>query len=737
MMVYNSKRCVRASEPAGDERCFSRFRWLAGPAEYGAAAGLLNLGVIPLLAPSERRRLRRWEEILRWYGLEPYAGGIAPTPQTYVEPDGPDFVVGFEDEYRPAAAMLAAATGRRLVVAPNDDPLRPLRESLRAGSAVFVGSPHNLRKENVHTFARSLEIPWGVLTASDLPAMSFLLAKQLVNRRAPDDGGALLLDAPAEAVRIVGGAAHADGYSMTDGESLRRLLTTQSFAHMVVHAHGEGAHANLKSAVLCGLMGEAESLRGEALLNGCRQVRAKRYCKRSSRQRRHIFSFGDLRARNLYLLSCNGFTTAGELYPTDVSAVLSAAEGYPATIVTSDRSLGIATKLPWLALQLSSQGVAAAAICRSLNRIMMFRYGVRPFVLCGDPPAAADARAPAEASNADLCVRPREAARLINLKGWEAAPVIGLAKDPPGISLFRGEGSSGVLLSDVIQRRRVKIEDFSARWQARRDRVVTLARRVQALGRTTALIKDFWWEKYGAHADFREMLGELEAAGRKLLTATQRSLRGLENIRCEGVWNPRVEILCEAAERHAGEWDECFARVIEGHILDCDLAPLLLHDGLQTIDNSGERCRRCLMELVLTEATDYVDGCKAAAATDCPNCGPQELRQVGGVRFVVKGKAEIHPGRLYSFTAEAMPTAGQSFSETLSGYVVAQFQDLGGKPFWSEIAVVKNGKARFSVPVPKGCPADMQTLRIAWVQGVTVSAWRLQYACVPAGGRRS
>jgi hypothetical protein len=143
------------------------------------------------------------------------------------------------------------------------------------------------------------------------------------------------------------------------------------------------------------------------------------------------------------------------------------------------------------------------------------------------------------------------------------------------------------------------------------------------------------------------------------------------------------------------------------------------------------------MELVLTEATDYVDGCKAAAATDCPNCGPQEFRQVGGVRFAVKGKTEIHPGRLYGFSAETRPTAGQPFSETLSGYVVAQFQDLGGKPFWSEIAVVKNGKARFSVPVPKDCPPDMQTLWIAWVQGVTVSAWRLQYACVPAGGRRS
>lgn len=724
MMTYNSKRSARASEEAGAEGRFSGFRWLDSPAEYQAAAGLLSLGVIPLLAPAERRRQRRWEEILRWYGLEPHAGESAPTPPLEAGPEGLDVVVGFDDEYRPVASMLAAATGRQLVVAPNADPLRPLRERTRAGSILFVGRPYHLRKENVHAFARSLEIPWGVLTASDLPAMSFQLAKQFANRRAAV-GGALLLDAPAEAVNIVGGAEPADGYSLTDGESLHRLLTTQSFAHMVVHAHGEGAHANLKSAVLCGLLGEAESWREGALPKGCRQVGAKRYCKRASRQRRQIFSFGDLRARNVYLLSCNGFTTAGELYPTNVSAVLAAAEGYPAAFLTSDRSLGIETRLPALAFQLSSQGIGAAAICRLLNQIMMFRYGLRPFVLCGDP-LGAGTRTPAAAPDESLSVSPREAARVIDLKSWETAPVIGLAKDPPGIVLFRGEGASGVLLSGRAQRRSVKIEDFSARWQSRRERIVTLARRGQALSRATSLIRDFWWERYRAHAEFREMLLELEAAGRKLLTATQRSLRGLENIRCEGVWGPRVEILCDAAERHAGEWDECFARVIEGYIFDWDLARILLHDELQTAGNSGEPCPRCGMEPVLTEATDYLDGRRTAAATDCPNCGPQEVWQAGGVRCVVKGKPEIHPGRPYSFSVEARP-----FSETLPGYVVAQFQDLGGKPFWSEIAAVRNGKVRFRAPVPQGCPYDMQTLWVAWVQGVTVSAWRLQYACVP------
>src|SRR5215207_6055722 len=88
-MVHISKRNVRASELAGAERRFSRFRWLDSPAEYRAAAGLPGLGVIPLLAPAERRRLRRWEEILRWYGLEPYAGGAAPRRRRMSSLKGP------------------------------------------------------------------------------------------------------------------------------------------------------------------------------------------------------------------------------------------------------------------------------------------------------------------------------------------------------------------------------------------------------------------------------------------------------------------------------------------------------------------------------------------------------------------------------------------------------------------------------------------------------------------------
>lgn len=756
-MAHNSKRDSRARGNGEAARHFRSFRWVGSPAEYGAAARQAGLGRVPVLAPAEPQRVKRWEEILRWYGLEPDAGGDAATPPTNdadaspasdatipaanVEADGTDLVVGFGDEFRPAAEFFAAAKGRRLVVASAEDPLRLFRDGLRAASVVFVGRPESVRKENLHAFARSLEIPWGVLTARDLPAISFVVAKQLAGSRAKE-GGAVLLDAPAERIRVAGHAAQDAGYSLTDGDSLSGLLTAEEFTHMVVHAHGEGAHANLKSAVLCGLLGAAESWRGGgALPDGCRQERSKRFCKRASRQRRHIFSFGDLKAENLYLLSCNGYTTAEELYPSDVSAVLSAAEGYPASVVTTDRSLGIATRIPDLAFRLSGEGAGPSAVCRALNEVMMFRNGVRPFVLCGDP-LASGSDAEADLADGELALGAREAVRLIDLKSWEASTVIGLAKDPAEVALFRGE-AVGALLSDAKGRRRFKVEDLSARWRAERDRAVTFARRQQRMSRTAALIKDFWWEKYREHADLREQLEELEAIGRKLLAATQRSFRGLENVRCEGVWDARISLLCDAVERHAGQWDECFARIVEGHILDCDLAPLLLHDSLQTNNDSGLRCQRCGMGLALTEATDYVEGRVTAAATDCPNCGPQELWQTDGVRFVIKGGAEMHPGKPYTFAVEekragepeaSEPTA--PYFEPPAAYVVAQFQDLGGKPFFGEVATARNGKARFKFSVPPACSHDMQTLRVAWIQGLTVSAWRLQYACVPAAKRK-
>jgi hypothetical protein len=102
-----------------------------------------------------------------------------------------------------------------------------------------------------------------------------------------------------------------------------------------------------------------------------------------------------------------------------------------------------------------------------------------------------------------------------------------------------------------------------------------------------------------------------------------------------------------------------------------------------------------------------------------------------GIRFIVKGEANIHPGKMYGFRVEAKNSSRAATLDSDRAYIVAQFQDLRGKPFFSEIASTKNGKARFTMPVPPNCSPDMQTLRVAWVQGLTISALRLQYACVP------
>lgn len=730
MMADNSNHDERASTASRGGDRFNGFRWLDHPSLYQAAARQMPAGVIPVLAPTNHHRRQRWEKILGWYGLKSHVesdGGGSP-PAAHSKPQRNEIVVGFDDEYVPAATLLAAATGRRLIVASRHNPLSRLRGTTHTNSIVFVGHPTTLHKANIYAMACTLEVPWGVLTASDLSAMSFLLAKQLADIELSKES-TLLLDAPAERVRVFDSGATTRDDSLNDGERLNMLLKTQSYADIIIHAHGEGAHANLKSVVLCGMLSVSESSPGEALLNGCRQVRAKRFCKRASKQRRYIFSFGDLKARNLHLLSCNGFTVAKDLYPSDVSAVLAAVEGYPASVLTTDRSLSLDPRLPELILLLIRQGLDLPAIRHTLNQITMFHSGTSPFILCGDP-FGSHIIPPENPSNGILVMPPRESARVIELNDWQTSQVIGLGRTPAEIALFRGDGL-GVVRSDGTTRRRVKIEDFSERWKTHLERTKTLARRYLRVSRPVALIRDFWWDALKSSVGFQEKLEELDAVGRKLSVNIERSLRALEDVRREGVWDDRINLLGRAVERQVDSWGQCFAYLIESHILDCDLAPLFLHDELQTTNNSEERCHRCGLTLIVIQGTDSLVGGVATVTSDCPNCGPQELWQIGGVRFTIKGRAKLHPGKVHRLNIEEKKTPLTATDEPSSAYIIAQLQDLGGKPFFSEIATAKNGKARFTMPVPNNCSFDMQTLRIAWVQGLTVSAWRLPYPCVP------
>ena len=86
-------------------------------------------------------------------------------------------------------------------------------------------------------------IPWGVLTARDVAGLTFQVAKVLAATR-PGGGMDGVIDVIQEQVYTP-----SDRYSLTR-ESLLRMIDGD-WRTLSILAHGEGAHVNLKSVVLC------------------------------------------------------------------------------------------------------------------------------------------------------------------------------------------------------------------------------------------------------------------------------------------------------------------------------------------------------------------------------------------------------------------------------------------------------------------------------------------------------
>ncbi|MFQ5459055.1 MAG: hypothetical protein ACE5FC_11485, partial [Myxococcota bacterium] len=326
----------RSSHPPGHP--IVAYVWVADPDAYARAARDITRGIVPVLAPGDPARKRQWARILRWHGLKQVRGKASRAPaRARVASDRNNAVVAMDRQSRPVAALYAAALGRPCLAARAPGRLR------RYDSVLFVGAPSAFTMRRIRAFNRSLTVPWGVLTGKDLPALSFLAAKNLAflgrAARTPLTGFAIdilhqsIIDAGSPYLFARPGALSAP--------RARRIVRAREAGVLVLHAHGEGGHANLGSIVLCGQSGGVERAQvdddGGPALDGCSGSGPARSCKRVHSDTVQVVGFDALRVKRFCFLSCNGFSVSGELYPSDVSAVFGCVEGYPAQVLLNDR----------------------------------------------------------------------------------------------------------------------------------------------------------------------------------------------------------------------------------------------------------------------------------------------------------------------------------------------------------------------------------------------------------------
>ena len=270
---------------------------------------------IPVLAPRDNSLRMRWEEILNWYGLTQIDENLIPSDSVR-EPDRDmasreDRVAVIGQHLSPFGAMFEIALGRHMECLESFAELREWLHTRPVRSLILIAPPSVLGATHIRELAAAsmnLNFLLGVLTAPNKAALSFATAKLLAAQGAPGSSSAFL-DC------LYPTAHQADGNGIVRTEDLE-LILNEDWQTVVLQGHGDGSHLNLNAAVLCGLWEKEERTSTDTAFRGCRYLQS---CKKVDSPEIKIVYPGSLKTSLLVLLSCNGFSVAGEMYPSNVS----------------------------------------------------------------------------------------------------------------------------------------------------------------------------------------------------------------------------------------------------------------------------------------------------------------------------------------------------------------------------------------------------------------------------------
>jgi hypothetical protein len=651
------------------------FTWVDAPEDLDAGA---------ILTPSVPARAGRWRAAL---------DGLAPVAPEALA--GRHVVVAVGDGT--PAAGLAAGLDRELVTVADVGAVADLIRTGEPDSVLAVVRPEDLHLDAVEAINGAVlatdRTIVGVVTGSDEAARSFAAAKCLTS---PAAGELLGIDALTRAVvdrtgAVVDPRAVAD----VDGE-------------LVVLAHGEGAHLNLQSVVLCGLVGEREAVGAGELAGGCRRDDG---CKKVRDPATVVVRVDELPARGLTLLSCNSFSVAGQLYPSTSSLVLAAVEG-PATGV-----IALAHQVPIRRQELDAVGTTLEAglrrgeAVRLLNEAEARRGVPTSHVLVGDPMArpavaAGDASVLATASLPAVAAVPSTRPRVVLGDGR--------ALGPPGVADDLVD--RGADLAELVDR----LTDLGTRSRF----AAILEEGIDLVRRGTPQEEELGGHLEGIALERRKV----EAAVWRGLAATNRAERS-------HAWDDDLPRHLERAVRPAARWQAHVAGAVElliqetGAGLADRLLPSLHPYPARWVEPHGA-CPRCGAPTNRRSYAMEALGVPDRWTVECVVCGPLHDHAAGDDPVVVELVGELRPGA-GALARVHLPDAPTVGPRSVVGQVRDKSRNRPLEPF--SVAVAEGAAGCIDVPftVPDDSRPDLWTVRAAVVAPLRVTFARRIHTPMP------
>lgn len=667
-----------------------------------------TIGGFPLLNPNNSTRSGNWFRTLNWYG---YNNSTQRGHLDKSKIDQRGVVVCFKDEFLPLAQLYANITSRPVIEVNDFSDITFKQLITDFESLLIIGTPKNLSNEFLQKVSR-LNTEWGFLTAIDLPGLSFCLVKQLLAINQKKTGLGIY-----DALELSKTEVDKSGrYLKPDSLNNNRIvddLQRNKWNTLLLHCHGDGAHARFGSGVLCGLTLDRElNLKNVPIGNGSCQKGASGYeCKRGGSKEKKIVVFGTLQATNVILLTCNGVSVAGNIYPSNSSFLLSAAEGIPATVLSTDRRIIFEEDIFKLITSLLREGVRLSVISKILNDVHERKMNCRPYLLFGDP-----------------FLRAFDPSKLSLLKKQPDKPDIScisssrnkLLRTKTHLYLLSSRPNSKNMIEDKTNKL-FKLRKVLKLIESRINRIDKLIAAVQTIN----LVNDTEAQHLGI------LINSIQSMQSFLNKILAIGFRMHLDISSSGVWDAGLEDWYKAINSGFESIDDLLVELIDLYLLDGEVE-IPICDGAAFIKIADvDKCPRCncvmQLETGFNLANEPLYNC-----IKCPTCGPLEAWEEGFPRvsislsdFTVHRKSNIYA----SINSESK---NNPLNEICSiSKLIYQLRDTGHARicFQGRSKSFKKEK-KLKLYFTNENSYEMHTIRVMSIQAGTFAYARQRIACI-------
>jgi hypothetical protein len=711
---------------------------------------------VPVLYPENELRRLRWSSVLHWYGMEEIPCPIKQTSSNYIDNDFKTFtleevrkgissdspalalknwVVVIGDTLVEPTSVYSYITGRLSIklksVAELDD-LFSMAEA--AESILFVAVPNDLKYEvlnfitwRIHSINSRIE--WGVVTAQDPGGLSFVFAKLLTDSNKHNSFHEGVLDLLHHCkYQVKPGKDKIIKYSLNP--ALVEKVINSDWKTLIIVAHGEGSHANLESVVLCGITSnnELDGLGRE--IAGCRLG----VCKRARDGSKSVFSVYNLRNQIAVFLSCNGFSVSKELYPSNLSYILSASEGFTKAVITTTKCMPFDENIPIIFQRLIQNGMSLGSIVKFKNNVSILTKSVAPYILFGDPllnrtgfsDISVKVGSSGEFSNVGL-----KQTVYLDLQDWNpnntvVEVIMENKKNNPLITL----GLSNALIINCGSELNGRLVDRTKEFEENLAWLEVLMKSIEKVKVLEQAINRFYPKDFQVDPELGKTWNDIYQIRVSLTDKAYEMLCVLKQLKQKHLWEAQtVYKFRKSIDELKQLWDLGFSVMVSKKLLSKSLYQILHYYCLEKCTSKGQVCNRCGATTIQTTYYYLNNMFNNRAAVECPVCGELYEYSDNGCLMVISLLNKARPGESAIFKIE---NEGDDLSSAL-GILVGEITDKSrGKVFHR---IHKQGEfgvngIKIEVPLPEDVGFDLHTIKLAWIQSMEVSYTRFRFPVV-------